>query len=71
LKNNDPKKQAKSPDITHHKDPNRTAKAWWRPPANEIQKRPPIEGFSDDQYEFSKHVHQDMQHTTKLDHKKG
>jgi hypothetical protein len=64
---------------THHKDPNRTAKAWWRPPANEVQitpanevkKRPPIEGFSGGQYGFSKHAHQDMQHSIKLGHKRG
>ncbi len=64
---------------THQKDPNRTAKAWWRPPANgfqitptnEVQKRPSNQGFSDSQYGFSKHAHQDMQHTAKLDQKRG
>jgi hypothetical protein len=63
---------------THHKDPNRTEKAWWRPPANgvqinpanEVKKRPSIEGFSDDQYGFSMHAHQDMQHTAKLSRKR-
>jgi Fe-S cluster assembly ATPase SufC len=79
MKNGGPKKQAKSPDITHHKDPNRTKKAWWRPSANEVQitpqmefkKRPPIEGFSGGQYKFSEHVHQGMLHPTKLDQKRG
>jgi hypothetical protein len=42
---------------THHKDPNRTAKAWWRPPANGVRKRPPMEEFSGGQYGFSKHAH--------------
>ncbi len=63
--NDDLKKQAKSSDITHHKNSNRIEKAWWRFAANEVQitltnevkKRLSIEGFSDDQYEFSKHVH--------------
>jgi hypothetical protein len=62
----------------HHKDPNRTEKAWWRPPANEVQitpanglkKRPPIEGFLAGQYGFSKHAHQGMQHTAKLGQKR-
>jgi hypothetical protein len=36
-----------------------------------FKKRLSIQGFLDDQYVFSKHVHQDMQHTTKLNHKKG
>ncbi len=40
LKNGGQKKQAKSPDITHHKDLNRTAKAWWRPPAKGVQITP-------------------------------
>jgi hypothetical protein len=70
LKNGGPKKQAKSPDITHHKDPNRTQKAWWRPPANGVEKRPSIEGFWGGQYGFSKHVHQGMQHTAKLGQKR-
>jgi hypothetical protein len=68
----------KEMENNHQKDPNRTAKAWWRSPANGVQitpangvkKRPPIEGFSGDQYEFSKHAHQDMQHPIKLDHKR-
>jgi hypothetical protein len=79
LKNGGPKKQAKSVAKTHHKDPNRTAKAWWRPPANgfqitpanEVKKRPPSEGFSGGQYGFSKHAHQGMQHTAKLGQKRG
>jgi hypothetical protein len=37
----------------------------------EFKKRPPIEEFLGGQYEFSKHAHQDMQHTIKIDHKKG
>jgi hypothetical protein len=36
-----------------------------------FKKRPQIEGFSDGQYEFSKHGYQGMQHTAKLDHKRG
>ncbi len=79
MKKGGPKKQAKSSDITRHKDPNRTAKAWWRSLTNgvqitltnEVEKRPPIEGFSGGQYGFSKHVHQGMQHTAKLGHKRG
>jgi hypothetical protein len=78
LKNGGPKKQAKSPDITHHKDPNRTAKAWWRPPTNGVQitptngvkNRPPIEEFSGGQYEFSKHGYQGMPQTVKLGRKR-
>ncbi len=62
---------------THHKDPNRTAKAWWRSltngvqiiPQMEFRKRPSIEGFLGGQYEFSKHGHQDMQHSVKLGQK--
>jgi hypothetical protein len=61
IRNGGLKKQAKTADITHHKDPNRTEKAWWRPPANEVQKRPRIQEFSDGQYGFS---HQGMQHTS-------
>jgi hypothetical protein len=57
LKDGGPKKQAKSVAKTHHKDPNRTAKAWWRPPANGVRKRPPMEEFSGGQYGFSKHAH--------------
>jgi hypothetical protein len=68
------KKQAKSVAKTHHKDSNRTEKAWWRPPANGVQitpqmefkKRPPNEGFSGGQYEFLRHAHQGMQQTAKL-----
>jgi hypothetical protein len=36
LKNDGHKKQAKSPDITHHNNSNRTEKAWWRPPTNGV-----------------------------------
>ncbi len=79
LKNGGLKKQAKSVAKTHHKDSNRTKKAWWRPltngvqitPANGVRKRLPIEGFSGGQYGFSKHAHQDMQHSVKLGHKRG
>jgi hypothetical protein len=39
--------------------------------ANEVKKRPPIEGFSGGQYGFSKHAHQGMQHTAKIDQKRG
>jgi hypothetical protein len=37
---------------------------------NEVKKRSQIEEFSENQYGFSKHVHQDMQHTTKLGQKR-
>jgi hypothetical protein len=78
LKNGGPKKQAKSSDITRHKNPNRTEKAWWRSltngvqitSPNEVKKRPPIEGFSGVQYGFSKHAHQGMQHRVKLGQKR-
>ncbi len=60
IRNGGLKKQAKTADITHHKDSNRTEKTWWRPPANGVQKRPRIQEFSDGQYGFS---HQGMQHT--------
>jgi hypothetical protein len=35
----------------------------------EFRKRPSIEGFLGGQYEFSKHGHQDMQHSVKLGQK--
>jgi hypothetical protein len=62
LKNGGLKKQAKAPNIIHPKDRNQTKKAWWRPPANgvqitpanEVKKRPLIEGFSGGQYGFFK-----------------
>jgi hypothetical protein len=85
IKNGGPNKHKKPPITnqkeventhrkTHHKDPNRTAKAWWRPPANGVQippangvrKRPPIEEFLGGQYGISKHGHQGMQQTAKL-----
>jgi hypothetical protein len=64
---------------THHKDPNRTAKARWRPLTNGVQitfangvkKRSSIEGFSGGQYGYSKHAHQGMQHTAELGQKRG
>jgi hypothetical protein len=56
---------------THHKDPNRTEKAWWRPPANGIQitpangakNGPKLKDFQVVSMDFSKHGQQGMQYT--------
>ncbi len=45
IRNGGLEKQAKTADTTHHKDPNRTEKAWWRPPANGVQNGPRFMNF--------------------------